>query len=265
MSENKLLEKAFEELGPSFKKLIEEHVPKFELFEQTEEDAFDDADAVIEYLREVGTPICADDEGHLYLGKVAEPCIGAGCRISSKCPVGSKVGSFHTHPLVGVWPSYPDIMTSTEEHEILFCIGGRMADDKPYAACYVPTGKPFYADPFKPMYHFSEEPAESIRFWRGEPEADAEYLLEIFSDADLASEFGDYYDVEGSTPEEIGAEIRKIIERDDELPPEYNELADSSEGEWDELDSYSPEQGERLMEEAFKRLALFFNAKGKYL
>jgi hypothetical protein len=156
-------------------------------------------------------------------------------------------------------------MTSSEEHEAFFCIGGRLVNDKPYAACYIPTGKTFYADPFRPMYNFSEEPAEIIRFWRGEPEADAEHLLEIFSDADLASEFGDYYDVEGDTPEEIGAKIRKIIERDDELPPEYYEMSDGPEGEWDELDSFSPEQGEKLMEEAFKRLSLFFKAEGRYL
>lgn len=263
---NQLLEKAFKELGPSFKELIEKNVKPFELIGQDEDEYLDDQDYVIEYLREVGAPICADDKGHLYLGKTAEPCVGAGCRISSKCPIGSKVGSFHTHPLIGVWPSYTDIRTSENEHEKLFCIGGRLVGDKPYAACYIPTGKQFYADPFKPLYTFSEEPAESIRFWRAEPEADAEYLLEMFSDADLASEFGDYYEVEGDTPEEIGAKIREIIERDGELPSEYYEMSSGGpEGEWDELDSYSPEQGERLMEEAFKRLASFFISEGRYL
>lgn len=262
---NKLLDQAFKELGPSFKELIEKNVEPFELIGQEDDGYLDDPDGVIEFLREVGAPICADDNGRLYLGKVAEPCVGAGCRISAKCPVGSKVGSFHTHPLVGVWPSYPDIMTSSQEHERFFCIGGRLVDDKPYAACYIPTGKTFFTDPFKPMYRFSEEPAETIRFWRGEPEADAEYLLGIFSDADLASEFGDYYEVEGNTPEERGAKIRAIIERDDELPPEYFEMSDGPEGEWDELDSYSPEQGERLMEEAFKRLSMFFISEGRYL
>lgn len=262
---SELFDQIFKELGPSFKELIEKNVKPFELLNQESEDYYGDPDYVIELLREVGAPICEDDNGRLYLGSVSEPCVGAGCRISSKCPIGNKVGSFHTHPLVGVWPSYSDIMTSSQDKERFFCIGGRLVDDKPYAACYIPTGRAFFADPFSSMYKFSEEPAETIRFWREEPEADAEHILELFSDADLDSEFGGYYDVEGDTPEERGAKIREIIERNNELPSEYYEAGVPSDGDWDELDSFSPEQGERLMGEAFKQLSLFFKSEGRYL
>ena len=71
---NKLFDQAFKELGPAFEELIEKNVEPFELIGQGDDGYLDDPDGVIEFLREVGAPICADNNGRLYLGKVAEPC-----------------------------------------------------------------------------------------------------------------------------------------------------------------------------------------------
>jgi len=269
MAPNPLFEQVFEELGPEFKKLIERKVGKYDPALDTGEDSDDEPEEMLDtwdierYLGEVGAPICADEKGRLHLGDVSEPCVGAGCRISKKCKVGRKVGSFHTHPLVGVWPSPQDISTSAYENETFFCIGGRLVDDKPYAACYIPKG-PFYMDPFHPLFSFSEEPEGHIRFWRESPPPEAEDLLEIMSDGDLAREYGDEFEVEGETDEERGAKIRQLIEESGDMPDGFFENYES-EGEMDTLELYSPSQGERLMDEAFRRLAMFFKTEGRYL
>jgi hypothetical protein len=267
---NPLFDQVFEELGPEFKKLIERKVQKYDPTLDTGEDADDEPEEMLDtwdierFLGEVGVPICSDDNGRLHLDeRVSEPCVGAGCRIAKACKVGKKVGSFHTHPLVGVWPSPQDIMTSAQENETFFCIGGRLRDDKPYTACYIPKG-PFYMDPFHPLFQFSEEPEGHIRFWRESPPPEPEDLLEIMSDGDLGREYSDEYNVEGDTDEERGAKIRTLIEESGEMPDGYFENYES-EGEMDTLDLFTPEQGERLMDEAFRRLAMFFKTEGRYL
>jgi len=261
-----LFDDIFSDLGPAFKEVIESKVLKYEDIEGELE--LMDPNDTEEVLGEAGAPICMKD-GHFHLGRVREPCVGAGCRIDSYCEVGRKVGSFHTHPLVGVWPSIPDMETSSRESEVFFCIGGRLKDDRPYAACYISTGKKLFINPFVPFYQFSEEPRGNIRFWRQEPEMETEELLsEVFSDRDLAWEFGDepeFEDIECDTEEELGARIRERILETGDMPERYYDFADSPEGEWDTLDSYAPEQGERLMGEAFDRLALYYNAQGRYL
>jgi hypothetical protein len=273
MAPNPLFDQVFSELGPEFKKLIERKVQKYDPALSTGEDEDEEPEEMLDaydiekYLGEVGVPICAGEGGKLHLDeRVSEPCVGAGCRIGKSCKVGHKVGSFHTHPLVGVWPSFNDINTSESEREIIFCIGGRLVDDKPYVACYIPTGRSFVNSYFSldPIYSFSEEPEGHVRFYRESPPPDVEDLLMEMSNEDLASEYSDQYEVEGETEEEIGAKIRTLIEESGEMPEGFWDFYEN-EGEMDTLDIYSPEQGERLMEEAFARLAMFFKTEGRYI
>ncbi len=237
--------------------------------QDTEEEGYDkelkDRDEIAGLLSEAGAPICEKD-GTFFLGDVTEPETGAGCRIDRAycASKGAKtVGTFHTHPLGGTTPSLPDLQTSANEKEELFCVGGRIGD-KRKVTCYAPGprvtawGGPVY-NPLRGYYpKFDVPETGKIVFYREPPPPLASELNVEMTDETIVELLTAYEDYTKKELQEKIKEVRAGFEKG-EIFEEFWENYEA-EGEMDELETYSPKDLERL-----EKLKLDFLASDYYI
>ena len=245
--------------------LVRKHVTSYEELKEISEGGDDEYENELleyydieRYLGEVGCPICESPDGSLFLGKCEAPCTGAGCTIdyhACRREGGRHVGSFHTHPLGGVTPSYPDLEHSRRTGgEIISCIGG--FDGKTdRVTCYTPNERSreygFFVDILKGTYYPMDRqfsPDGKIRFYREPPPPTPGDILEDLHRDDIRRIVTCWGELDDARKREsVRKEIEKRVDRfieeleSGEIPQEYWDGYESPEGEMDELEYYSPE------------------------
>lgn len=110
---------------------------KEELVENTSDEWRMESYEMEDKFREVGVPICQDNNGDLF---VPEEQKGKGTSVYISDTVckennAEKVGTFHTHPTPPVSPSTPDLKVMQREQDKLGCIG-TMVDEKATIICF---------------------------------------------------------------------------------------------------------------------------------